>query len=174
MLQLSDEEAVVLGILTRHEQMDNGEYRFRLVASDGTAYIRTVAGDRGAWQNSHFHSAAREIYIVQSGWMAFAQRKGQEITLQVYRPNQLLTTEPRVSHNVYLPAGAVIHTVKYGVASESDRHADAELDRITKPITEEQITRVAGDVVHLNLVGLISILRAEGPVQQRRKYPDDL
>lgn len=154
MRQLSDKDAEALGVLTRHEQMDNGEYRFRLLASDGAAYIRTVAGDHGAWQNSHFHEAARETYIVQSGWMVFAQRKEQEVTLQVYRPSQLLTTEPRVSHNVYLPAGAVIHTVKHGVASESDWHADAELDRITKPISEDQMRRMAGEVVHLNLAGL--------------------
>ena len=156
MRQLNDKDAAALGVSTHHEQMDNGEYRFRLMASDGTAYVRTVAGDRGAWQNSHFHETVRETYIVQSGWMAFAQRKGQEVTLQVYRQSQLLTTEPRVSHNVYLPAGAVIHTVKYGVASESDWHADAELDRVTKSITEDQIARAAGEVVHLRLADLKS------------------
>lgn len=153
MRQLSDKDAEALGVIAHHEQMDNGEYRFRLIASDGTAYIRTVAGDRGAWQNSHFHKAVRETYVVQSGWMAFAERKEHDVTIQVYRPNQLLMTEPRVSHNVYLPAGAVIHTVKHGVASESDWHPDAEFDRITKSITEDEITRMAGDVFHLSLAG---------------------
>src|SRR5690242_10293711 len=79
MRQLSDKDAESLGIVTRHEQMDNGEYRFRLLASDGSAYSRTVAGDRGAWQNSHSHNTARETYIVQSGWMAFAQRGESEV-----------------------------------------------------------------------------------------------
>ncbi|MBR0852510.1 hypothetical protein JQ543_32605 [Bradyrhizobium diazoefficiens] len=154
MRQLNDQDAAALGVLTNHEQMDNGEYRFRLVGADGAAYIRTVAGGRGAWQNSHFHEAVRETYIVQSGWMALAQRNEQGVTLQVYRPGQLLTTEPRVSHNVYLPANAVIHTVKYGGANESDWHADKELDRATKPITEDQILRMAGKISHLSLAEL--------------------
>jgi hypothetical protein len=55
----------------------------------------------------------------------------------------LLTTEPRVSHNVYLPAGADIHTVKYGEANGSDWHADLELDKDTKVITEDQLVRAA-------------------------------
>lgn len=151
MRQLNDEDAGALGVITDHEQMDNGEYRFRLKASDGSAYIRTVAGERGIWQNSHFHKVVRETYIVQSGWMAFAERKVYEVTIQVYQPNQLITTEPRVSHNIYLPAGAVIHVVKHGVASESDWYADFELDRITKPITEDEIPQTAGEVVHLSL-----------------------
>ncbi|MBR0714847.1 hypothetical protein [Bradyrhizobium liaoningense] len=151
---LSDKDAAALGVHTRHEQMENGEYRFRLTAADGTAYSRTVGGERGGWQNSHFHETVRETYIVQSGWMAFAQRIEQKVTLQVYRPSQLLTTEPRVSHNVYLPAGAVIHTVKYGGANQSDWHADAELDRITKAVTEDQMVHAAGEIIHLSLVGL--------------------
>ncbi|MBR0830649.1 hypothetical protein JQ596_34600 [Bradyrhizobium manausense] len=151
---LSDKDAAALGVHTRHEQMDNGEYRFRLTATDGSAYSRTVGGDRGAWQNSHFHEQVRETYIVQSGWMAFAQRIEQGVTLQVYRPGQLLTTEPRVSHNVYLPAGAVIHTVKYGEATGSDWHADAELDRATKAVTEDQMVRAAGGTIHLSLADL--------------------
>lgn len=154
MRQLSDEDAATLGVQTRHEQMDNGEYRFRLTSTDGSAYSRTVGGDRGAWQNSHFHESVRETYIVQSGWMAFAQRIAQKVTLQVYRPGQLLTTEPRVSHNVYLPAGAVIHTVKYDGTNVSDWHADAELDRVTKAITEDQMVRAAGEIIHLSLADL--------------------
>jgi mannose-6-phosphate isomerase-like protein (cupin superfamily) len=139
MRQLSDQDAQALGVVTHHEQMENGEYRFRLEATDGTAYIRTVAGDRGAWQNSHFHNSVRETYIVQAGWMALAERKGHEVTIRVYQPNEVVMTEPRLSHNVYLPAGAVIHVVRHGEASESDWHADAELDRITKPITEDEM-----------------------------------
>jgi hypothetical protein len=146
MQKLSDQDAAALGVRTHHEQMDNGEYRFRLVAADGTAYIRTVAGARGAWQNSHYHESVRETYIVQSGWMAFAQRVEGKVTLQVYRPCELLTTEPRVSHNVYLPAGAVVHTVKYGGANESDWHADMELDKVTKVITEDQMVHIAGRI----------------------------
>lgn len=99
---------------------------------------------------SEFDTRKRETYIVQSGWMALAQRHEQGVTLQVYRPSQLLTTGPHVSHNVYLPAGAVIHTVKYGDASRSNWHADAELDRLTKPITEDQIIRLAGKTGHLS------------------------
>lgn len=38
---LSPLEAEALGVTTLHEEMDNGELRFRLRFGDGSSYIRT-------------------------------------------------------------------------------------------------------------------------------------
>ena len=70
---ISDEEAKEhFGIVAAHEQMPNGELRFRLFGSDGNGYIRTVATETGGWQKSHLHSTFRELYLVEFGWMAMA------------------------------------------------------------------------------------------------------
>ncbi|MEP4380369.1 MAG: hypothetical protein ABJ215_00480 [Alphaproteobacteria bacterium] len=110
------------GIFTRHEKMPNGEHRFRLKKSDGTAYIRTEAGLHGAWQESHFHLNVRETYIVQSGWIAYAEEQGGRFTIEIFRPGELFTTQIGIVHNVYMSAGSVIHTVKHGSSQEDDRH----------------------------------------------------
>ena len=70
---ISAEEARSLGIEAVHQEMENGERRFRLVSSDGSSYIRTEASKEGGWQNSHFHEQLTEIYIVQSGWLVYAE-----------------------------------------------------------------------------------------------------
>ena len=43
---LSPQETEALGVTTLHEEMDNGELRFRLRASDGSSYIRTRSEER--------------------------------------------------------------------------------------------------------------------------------
>lgn len=63
--QISEEEAHLLGIDTLHQEMDNGERRFRLVSSDGSSYIRTEASNNGGCQKSHYHKSLREFYVVQ-------------------------------------------------------------------------------------------------------------
>lgn len=116
------------GISTLHQTMDNGELRFRLKKSDGTAYIRTEAGDIGAWQNSHFHKSVRETYIIQSGWIAYAEERAGQPVLKVYTEGEIFTTRPSVVHNVYMAANAVVHTVKHGTGTGDDR--DTEHTRI--------------------------------------------
>ncbi len=59
------EEARSKGVSIEHNQMPNGEFRFRLKHEDGTAYIRTEVTDSGGWQKSHYHRGVRETYIVQ-------------------------------------------------------------------------------------------------------------
>ena len=131
------------GITCCHEAMENGEIRFRLKSEDGSAYIRTESGLGGAWQNSHFHKTVKETYIVQRGWMAFATFADEEVAMVIMKPGDELTTEPFVAHNVYLPAGAVIHTVKHGLTQEKDWFKDAPLDNATKHLSEEEIMRIA-------------------------------
>jgi len=146
MREITDQEAATrYGITTHHEDMNN-ERRFRLTKSDGTAYVRTEAG-AGGWQRSHYHRNIRETYIVQEGWMAHARLNEGKREISVYRSGELFTTQPNFVHNVYLPAGAVIHTVKHGAAAGQDRVEDEtteRFDEMTRGLTEEQIEREAG------------------------------
>ncbi|MCX5653487.1 MAG: hypothetical protein NTY65_02395 [Planctomycetota bacterium] len=130
------------GMYNNHERMDNGEMRFRLMSTDGSGYIRTVAGAAGAWQNSHSHAHIVETYIVQTGWMVLAElRNGQLVPLKL-EPREIVTTEIGVIHNVYLPPHAVIHTVKHGDWPEEDWIQSHEFDEMTKHLSEEEILRL--------------------------------
>ena len=136
------------GISTYHQVMDNGEYRFRLLKSDGSAYIRTEASSTGAWQSSHFHSSVKETYIVQSGWIVYAEFMNGERRLTLYRAGQLFTAQPGAIHNVYMPADAVVHTVKHGSALTEDRIADEitkRFDEDTQLLLEHQILSMVGE-----------------------------
>lgn len=135
----TDDAATIYGIRTNHEQMPNGERRFRFTSDDGNDYIRTVAGTRGAWQKAHFHTALRETYIVESGWMALAEEVNGKTVIRVYWPSQVATTKPSVVHNVYLPAAAVIHTVKHGSNAKGDWIESAAFTGLTATITEQEI-----------------------------------
>ena len=125
--------------------MENGELRFRLTADDGSGYVRTVASEAGGWQNSHYHEAVLETYIAQHGWMALAELVDHEVRWHFLLPGAVYTTRPKISHNVYLPAHAVIHTVKHGtVAGGVDWYSDSVLDSMTKLVPEEDIRRRMG------------------------------
>ncbi|WP_087023132.1 cupin domain-containing protein [Thaumasiovibrio subtropicus] len=127
------------GIESHFEQMENGEKRFRLVADNRSAYVMTCSSDKGAWQNSHFHHTLREIYIVQTGWIAVAIREQHRMTMRTYGEGEVITIEPGVIHNVYLSANVLIHTIKYGQGSMKDWVADAKLDSLSKGLDELDI-----------------------------------
>lgn len=123
--------------------MPNGELRFRLMPSDGNGYIRTVAGACGAWQRAHYHHQLRETYIVERGWIALAEWEGRGLTVKRYGPGEIFTTEPNRSHNIYMAAGAIIHTVKHGGQQDRDWQEDSALSAITDSMTEDDIRRLA-------------------------------
>ena len=131
------------GIKAYHSAMPNGERRFRLVDRDGCGYVRTEAGQEGAWQKSHLHRTMRETYIVQSGWIAIALLKGADnLEIKVFKVGDIWTTPPEVAHNVYMPSGAVTHVVKHGrnVLDDWVTNADTELlDQLSKSLTEEAL-----------------------------------
>jgi hypothetical protein len=136
---LCDEAKENYGITCPHERMPNRELRFRLVSTDGSAYIRTVSALGSGWQRSHFHKQVFETYIVQSGWMALASLRNGDLMLEKFVAGEIITTERLVPHNVYLPANAVIHTVKHGNTAEKDWWPSPELDHRTTLLTEEDI-----------------------------------
>lgn len=127
------------GISVGFEKMPNGELRFRLKSSDGSAYIRTESSESSGWQNSHYHHGIQETYIVQQGWMVLAEWIDNAVVFTKFTESQITTTKPMVPHNVYLPASTVIHTVKHGSTSKSDWHSFEELDRLTKNICEDEL-----------------------------------
>jgi hypothetical protein len=140
MENISTDLASELGISTSHSRMDNGELRYRLVAKDGSSYIRTEASAGGGWQNSHYHKILHETYIVEDKWLAFAEPAGDELRLWIMRPGDIYTTRVGVSHNVYLPPHAVLHTVKHGGSGEEgDWFSDPALDSLTKHLSEAEI-----------------------------------
>jgi hypothetical protein len=142
MRDISGEEAAKLGITAHHQEMDNGEYRFRLRASDGSTYIRTESRSGAAWQNSHYHNNVRETYIVQRGWIAYATLLHGERKISIYRAGELFTTQPHIIHNVYMAANSVLHTVKHGEVVAEDRIEDEttrQFDKVTHSLAEDQI-----------------------------------
>ncbi|MCR8632763.1 hypothetical protein [Paenibacillus radicis (ex Xue et al. 2023)] len=133
MPEISIEEARSFGIETKYDLMPNGERRFRLNCStDGNSYCRTVASENGAWQNSHYHKSVSEFYIVQSGWIVYAEKREGELKFRLLREGENVSFEPLVHHNIYLSSNSVIHTIKYGQALDNDWFASPELDNLTK------------------------------------------
>jgi hypothetical protein len=113
--QISEEEARSLGIETVHQEMDNGERRFRLVCSDGSSYIRTEATNESGWQNSHYHKQLIELYVVQSGWIVFAELSPNgEIIMKYLDQGSDITVSPLVHHNIYMSPFTVTHVIKHG------------------------------------------------------------
>jgi hypothetical protein len=129
------------GISVAHGRMPtNGELRFRLNCTDGTAYIRTQtsSSDEG-WQNPHYHNVLRETYIVEKGWVGYAESRNGVVEQHRYEAGSVFTTEPAVAHNIFMPRGAVIHTVKHDVAAleeskKGDWHGDSDDPRIRQLI----------------------------------------
>lgn len=120
------------------ETMPNGEQRYRLIGSIGGSYIRTIA-NTAAWQNSHFHNKLTEMYIVQTGWVIFAQYVNDtEITLTKHGAGEHFLSNPSVPHNVYMSEGTITHTVKYGKAEISDWNEFKKLDELLAEIDPEK------------------------------------
>jgi hypothetical protein len=155
MENISTDLAGEFGINASHSRMDNGELRYRLVAKDGSSYVRTEASADGGWQNSHYHKSVSETYIVQDKWLAFAERDGDDMRLWIMWAGDVYTTHVGVSHNAYLPPHAVIHTVKHGGGGGgNDWFSDPALDALTKHLSEAEIRARAAVEARAALVSL--------------------
>lgn len=155
---------VSAGLIPAFKEMPNGERRYSLKSEDGSDYIRTVAGDAGGWQNAHYHGGPealarvheesgvpgiQELYFVESGWMAYAYNATPGdylVEIEILRPGMTLTSTSGEEHNVYLPAGAVIHTIKFGekVANQNRGNNDwwpasQEFDEASKALGENDL-----------------------------------
>lgn len=144
--QVGDIEAAQLGVTSNHNIMENGELRFRLVASDGSSYVRTETSPsqktpRQRWQRSHYHSNLRELYLVGKGAMVLATlSEGNLVSLRKIISGETVFTNPMQPHNVFLYSDTVIHTLKFRANSalkderfdaRDDWFASKELDKVT-------------------------------------------
>lgn len=126
-------------ICVRHGKMaTNGELRFRLRSlKDGSAYIRTqTTGESEGWQRSHYHKQLRETYIVERGWIGYAELEAKSPRYMKFCPGDVFTTSPEVRHNIYMSANSVIHTVKHsggspGTNGKEDWHQDEECELLS-------------------------------------------
>ncbi|MBD8070677.1 cupin domain-containing protein [Bacillus sp. PS06] len=143
--KISFEEAYSSGIEVNFELMDNGEKRYRLVSSDGTSYCRTVGSEVGSWQNSHYHKAVSEFYVVQSGWIVYAEIDlNGETELRFLREGESVIVNPFVHHNIFMSSNAVTHTIKYGgYGPNNDWFSSKELDIFTKKLSEKDLLELS-------------------------------
>ncbi len=142
--KIEDSELEKYGIRFCHERMDNGELRFRLISGDGSSYIRCEnASESFVWENSHSHSALREMIIVQRGELVFAQYENGRASFRLLRAGDYAVTCPHIPHNDGLSARTVVHTVKFGETENGDWLPSPELDALTKPLSEESAKAAA-------------------------------
>jgi mannose-6-phosphate isomerase-like protein (cupin superfamily) len=142
---ISSEEASLLGVDTVHQIMDNGEKRFRLVNKDGSSYIRTEGSKNGSWQNSHYHKHFNELYIVEDGWIVYAELTDQSgLSLKLMKKNDSIIVSPLRHHNIYMSSLAVTHVVKFSGNNivKPDWFPSSQLDILTKDISESEIVRL--------------------------------
>ncbi|CQR46809.1 hypothetical protein BN1058_01084 [Paraliobacillus sp. PM-2] len=139
--KISLEEARLSGIDVNFETINKGEKRYKLVSSDGSSYCRTVGSEIGAWQNGHYHKAVTEFYVVQSGWIVYAEiGLNQEVDLHFLQEGESVSVKPFVHHNIYMSANAITHTIKYGGGSNGvDWFPSHKLDKVTKKLTENDL-----------------------------------
>ena len=130
MREINNSELRKYGMHTKHHVMDNGELRFRLIGSDGSAYIRTEASLDGGWQNSHYHTAIKELYLVQKGWILFAEVLDEKIVIKKYTSDEYCISQPGIPHNVYMAPNTILHTIKYGDCAKADWEKSEKLDEL--------------------------------------------
>lgn len=130
MKEIQDSELENYGISLKHNIMDNGEKRFRLIGKDGSSYIRTESTEEGAWQNSHYHTSIKELYLVQKGTIKFVELIDDKLVVNIYSEGEFCISKPMIPHNVYMSPNTITHTIKYGDCSNADWNACEELDEM--------------------------------------------
>lgn len=146
-------ECEALGMKFPASQMDNGEYRFRVMGPDNSGYIRTVMpANNCGWNNAHYHKGIVETVIVQRGWVGIAKLLlDRKFSIAVLRESNIWVSHPGEAYNIYMSAGTTLHTVKYGayVGNPAKNGADwyeapPDFDTWSKSLTEADIFRLAG------------------------------
>ena len=137
MKELSAKEALEYGVSTYHNQMDNGEKRFRLSTQSGSSYILSIDPAENAWQNSHYHEKKKEFYVVEKGWILIAVLEEDGVKIRKLGADESMFVPSGVKHNVYMTTDAIVHTVKYGT-EEMDWIPCPELDEMLKTVEVEE------------------------------------
>ena len=142
---LSPREAEDLGVSTLHEEMDNGELRFRLRSHDGSSYIRTQSAPDSGWQNSHLHRYVHELNVIQQGAMVVVEEREGKLSVHVIRTGEFYLCPLNVPHNSYMAPGTVAHTVKYGLnLPQTDWVPCPHLDEVCRTLDPEALLKDGG------------------------------
>jgi hypothetical protein len=125
-------------INTFHTKEKDYELRFRLIkGGEETSYIRTESL-KDHWQEAHLHRQLQETYIVQRGWIGYAEKHGMGRSLKKYGAGEIFTVPSNMVHNIFMPKDSVIHTVKHGEGKEEVRSTDMRFTKKTQNITKEE------------------------------------
>jgi hypothetical protein len=87
----------------------------------------------------------KETFIVQAGWIGYAELQNGATRFFVYRMGEMFTTPPEIIHNVYMSDGAVIHTVKHGLGigearliDDRTKRFDSETSRVSEALLRQR------------------------------------
>lgn len=136
MKELSTKEALELGISTYHNEMDNGEKRFRLSTQTGSSYILTLSPSEASWQNSHYHEKKKEFYVVEKGWVLMVTLENEKMNIKKLEADECFFVPVGTKHNIYISENTVLHTVKFGT-EEMDWNPCPDLDEMLKAVKVE-------------------------------------
>lgn len=139
MQQINAYEAELMGIKTHHTIMDNGEKRFRLIADDGSGYVRVESGQSFGWQNAHYHNSFNELCIVQKGKAIVVLEEGKGYSVSVLSPGDFVIFAKGTGHNTYLFSNSVTHTIKYGNIESDDWVSSPKLDAYCEFLNIENV-----------------------------------
>ena len=139
MKTIEDNELEKYGVSINCNIMDNDEKRFRLIGKDGSSYIRTETSENGGWQNSHYHTAIKELYLVQKGSIILIELINDKISIKKYSEGEYCISEPMIPHNIYMFPNTITHTIKFGDCTYKDWHEDNKLDNIIESINVNDI-----------------------------------
>jgi hypothetical protein len=65
---------------------------------------------------------------------------------EIYKENQIFTSPPFIIHNIYMPKGAVAHTVKHGNCKGEERltnNVTKRFTKLTRKISEKELKGLA-------------------------------
>ena len=141
--KMTAEMVAASGVTCNHQEMENGERRFRLLGPDGSGYIRCENPGGPVWENSHLHHTTREFILVQQGPVICAVYRQGKAVLRLLETGDCFCPDPGVPHDLCMGAGAVVHAVKYGSCPAGDWAPSPELDMCVRKLSWEQALQLA-------------------------------
>lgn len=136
---ISENDISKYGVYTNHEEMDNGELRFRMLSNDGSSYIRGENRQQFVWGNSHSHKDLHELIIVQQGFVVFAELEKGFVSFRQLHTGDIFVSRQGVPHNHCFDETTVVHTIKFGGETQNDWIACPALDALTKHLTQQEV-----------------------------------
>ena len=117
------------GIEISGNEMESGEFRFRL-ASKESSYIRTEAVHASSWQKSHYHREQSECFFIEKGMAISATVESGKVLVRTYQEGDFFIISSMTVHNIFLEKGSISHTIKWG--GRPDWNAFPDLDEYIK------------------------------------------